>query len=83
MNGLKEIFKERCINVSEFAKKIGVPKTTMYTALDKTKTGRMSIDLYLKICEGLGEDPRAFYDDICARERVAYHAVKLEGETDD
>lgn len=31
MNGLKQIFRERCINVAEFAKRIGVPKTTLLT----------------------------------------------------
>lgn len=59
MNGLKQIFRERCINVAEFAKRIGVPKTTLYNALNySADVGRMGIDLYLKICAELNEDPR-------------------------
>ena len=86
MNGLRQIFRERCINVSEFAKKIGVPRTTLYNALnDNAKTGRMGIDVYLAICEGLDEDPREFYYEIKRREdRIEYAVVGLgDGETDD
>lgn len=84
MNGLKSIFRERCINVSEFAKKIGVPRTTLYNALNNNvDVGRMGIDLYLKICDGLDVEPREFFDEIRNRERIEYHAVKLDGESDD
>lgn len=69
MNGLKQIFRERCINVAEFAKRIGVPKTTLYNALNySADVGRMGIDLYLKICAELNEDPREFYKEIKRRE---------------
>lgn len=85
MNGLKSIFKERCINVSEFAKKIGVPRTTLYNALNNNAdVGRMGIDLYLKICEGLDEEPREFLTEIRRREsRIEYGIVLLDGDTDD
>ena len=84
MNGLKAIMKDRCINVSELARKIGVPKSTLYTALDdKAKTGRMSIDLYLKICEAMGDDPTALYDEIKRIESLEYETVLLDGDTDD
>ena len=89
MNGLKSIFRERCINVSEFSKKIGVPRTTLYNALNNNvKVGRMGIDLYLKICDGLNEDPRKLYDEINKREmeeRAKYHHVMMvrDGERHD
>ena len=84
MNGLKAIFKERCINVSEFAKKIGVPRTTLYNALgDDAKIGRMGLDLYFLICDGLGEEPRAFREEIRRRESIEYEIVPLDGDTDD
>lgn len=84
MNGLRVVFKERCINVSEFAKKIGVPRTSVYTALsEESKVGRISVDLFLAIADGLGEDPRELREKTKRIEETTYHAVKLEGDSDD
>lgn len=61
-NKLRMIFRERSINVSAFAKKIGVPRTTVYSALSKKDPLGISIDVFMKIAHGLGMSADALYD---------------------
>lgn len=59
---LREIFQDRSINVSAFAKKIGVPRTTIYSALSKKDPLGISVDVFIKIAHGLGMSADSLYD---------------------
>ena len=51
-NRLKQILDERNITVKDFAEKIGVPATTLYSFI-KRDSMDAKLDLLLKICDGL------------------------------
>lgn len=54
-NRIKQIFDERHINVSAFARTNGIKATSLYSILDeKTNFERIGIDTFLKIAHGLG-----------------------------
>lgn len=71
MNPLREIFKERSINVSAFARSIGVPCQSVYSALKETsKVWRTSIDLFMSIAHGLGMTADELFDEMKRRETM-------------
>lgn len=51
-NKLKQLLEERHITVKEFAQKINVPPTTLYSFI-KRDSQNAKMDLLMKICEGL------------------------------
>lgn len=76
MNPLRVIFEERSINVSAFARSIGVPRQSVYTALKETsKVWRTSVDLFIAIAHGLGMSADELYEEMKNREH--------SGESDD
>lgn len=54
MNKLADLFNDRSINVSAFARNNGIPPTTLYNVLKTEKLGRTGIDVFIKIAHGLG-----------------------------
>lgn len=58
-NRLKQILNERGITVKDFAAKIGVPPTTLYSFIKRdSETGKL--ELIAKICDGLNMDISKF-----------------------
>lgn len=51
-NRLKQLLDERGLTVVEFAKKINVPPTTLYSFI-KRDSQNAKMDLVMKICDGL------------------------------
>lgn len=54
-NKLKQILNERGITVKDFAKKIGVPPTTLYSFINRDSQD-VKMDLVMKICTALEID---------------------------
>lgn len=55
---LKEVLKERCVNVSALARKAGVDRATLERAI---KTGRCSLQTLEKVAQALGMDITEFW----------------------
>lgn len=58
---LKQILDEKGVTVKDFAAKIGVPATTLYSFIQRdSSTGKL--DLLAKICQGLDIDLSDLFD---------------------
>lgn len=54
MTKLQDIFSERSINVSAFARNIGVAPTTVYNLLNSKTPERTGVSVWIKVASGLG-----------------------------
>lgn len=55
----KEILK-KYPSVRAFAKAINIPSTTIQSAIDDDKIGRMAVETVVKMCDALGIDVKTF-----------------------
>lgn len=58
---LTRLKEEEGIAVPEFAKRCGLPPTTIYNARKREDIGNISIDVFLKIAHGLGMTAEELY----------------------
>jgi len=59
---LEQLFIERCINVSAFARENKIKPTTLYSILcGKTDIEKVGIDNFMKISKGLGYETEKLY----------------------
>ena len=62
-NPLDDLFTERSINVSDFARKHGIKPSTLYNVLrNNSQLGRTGIDTFLKIAHGLNMTADELYE---------------------
>lgn len=62
-NRLDQLFDERSINVSDFARKNGIKPSTLYNVLrNNSKLERTGIDTFLKIAHGLDMTADELYE---------------------
>lgn len=57
---LKEIIDRKGITAAELSRRTGIPKTTL-SSIFKSDTDKISIELFLDICEAVECDPTEFY----------------------
>lgn len=74
---LKNIILDRYGSIREFSKIVGIPSTTLTTALDKG-IGGMAVDRVIKICEVLDIDVKTFEP-----LNLKYKEVKLSKNADE
>ena len=65
MTKLQQLFADRAINVSAFARNIGVAPTTIYNLLNTNTPERCGVGLWLKVAAGLGMDATKLYELVC------------------
>lgn len=59
---LKNILEEKNISAAELSRRTGIPKTTL-SGIFKSDTDKISINLFIQICDAIGCDPTEFYRD--------------------
>lgn len=57
---LKETIDDKGITAAELSRRTGIPKTTL-SGIFKSDTDKISIELFLNICDALDVDPSFFY----------------------
>jgi repressor LexA len=71
-NYIKQLIKDNGYNIKSFAQKIGIPYSTLLSALNGS-IGGMSIDTVIKICTGLN----ITIDDLQNCDNIMRHKIKL------
>ena len=68
MTKLQDIFSERSINVSAFARNIGVAPTTVYNLLNSKTPERTGVSVWIKVASGLGMTAEELFEMVeCSR----------------
>lgn len=57
---LKSLLLEKGVSSAELSRRTGIPKTTL-SGMFKADVDKISIDLFLQICDALNVDPDEFY----------------------
>lgn len=61
MTKLKKLFADRAINVSAFARNIGVAPTTVYNLLNSKTPERTGVHVWIKVASGLDMTAEELY----------------------
>lgn len=64
MTEMQKLFDSKSINVSAFARRIGVAPTTLYNVLSSDTPERTGVGVWIKISEGLGMAPEELYSTV-------------------
>lgn len=64
MTEMQKLFDSKSINVSAFARRIGVAPTTLYNVLSSDTPERTGVGVWIKISEGLGMTPEELYSTV-------------------
>lgn len=64
MTEMQKLFDSKSINVSAFARRIGVAPTTLYNVLSSGTPERTGVGVWIKISEGLGMTPEELYSTV-------------------
>lgn len=62
MTKLQELFDEKAINVSAFARNVGLPPTTLYNMLNSKTPERTGVHVFIKVATGLGMTAEELYE---------------------
>lgn len=61
MTKLQQLFNDKAINVSAFARNIGVAPTTVYNLLNSKTPERTGVHVWIKVANGLGMTAEELY----------------------
>lgn len=75
-NDLKNMIASKGITAAELSRRTGIAKTTL-SGMFKSDVDKISIDLFLKICDAIGVDPEEFYRNY---QKKTSHSIKLSSD---